>query len=284
MRSKFFMLACAAMLTATVPAQAVLTLEWWSGPTQASAFNATTSGTPSSLVGLRNYNFVNSGGNSGIAKLTGPLNMNVGDSRIISLVLRDTDVGSGFTLDQWGLQTYAVSFGYMPGVLEGFRDTNGGDGMATTVTVGNQGGNNNGSATNPGNSQENAPFAVSNFDASHFTVGNLFFPVFSGFDEGGNGTDNLYKLANILVTATGPGAGALTMSKPTTPPPTFGSTDNQPAIVSYDSEVWGVSGNTVYSLPFTVVPEPSSMVLAGLAVSGLGYRLRRKFRGEKATA
>jgi hypothetical protein len=279
MRSKLFILAFAAMVTATVPAQAVLTLEWWSGPSAANSLNATTSGSPSSLIGLRNYSFTS----AGIAKIVAPINLNVGESRIISLVLRDTDAGAGFTFDAFGLQTYAVSFGYAPGVLEGTRDTNGNDNIATTVTVGNQGGNSAGSATNPGNSQDNAPFAVANFDASHFTVGNLFFPVFAGFDEGGLGTNMLYKLANIVITGAGNGAGNLTMSKPTTPPPTFGSTDG-PNIVSYDSEVWGVGGTTVYSLPFTVVPEPSSMILAGMAVTGLGVRLRRKFRRETTTA
>jgi hypothetical protein len=278
MRSKLFLLACAAMLTATVPAQAVLTLEWWSGPSAANSLNPTTSGTPSSLIGLRNYSFTS----AGIAKITN-LSLNAGESKIVSLVLRDHDAGAGFSLDAFGMQTYAVSFGYIPGVVNATRDTNGNDNTATTVTVGNQGGNNAGSATNAGNSQDNAPFAVANFDASHFTVGNLFFPVFSGFDEGGLGTDNLYKLANIVVTGGSNGANVLTMSKPTTPPPTFGSTDG-PNIVSYDSEVWGVSGTTVYSLPFTVVPEPSSMILAGMAVTGLGVRLRRKFRRETTTA
>src|SRR5262245_56271449 len=103
MRSKFFMLAIAALLAASMPAQAVLTLEWWLGGTNSQSTTATTGGTPSSILGLRQWSF------TGATKITGPLNLTVGDVRNVRVVLRDVDAGSGYTLDPFGLQNFGMS-------------------------------------------------------------------------------------------------------------------------------------------------------------------------------
>jgi hypothetical protein len=219
MRSKFFMLAIAALLAASMPAQAVLTLEFWLGGANSQSTTATTGGTPSSILGLRQWSF------TGATQIVGPLNLTVGDVRNIRAVLRDHDPGAGYSLDAFGLQSFAFSFGYVPGQLQGTRDTTANSAAPTaTVWAGTTLGN--GSTTISGPTQENAPFAIANFDATHFTLGNLFGgAVFTGatFQDGAG--DWLYPLANLRLDAVGAGAGTLTMSKPTTTPPTFGNSE-----------------------------------------------------------
>jgi len=82
-----------------------------------------------------------------------------------------------------------------------------------------------------------------------------------------------YVLANFVLTAVGQGASVAALSLPSTTPPSFSDTNAN----NLDTQVWGPGLTNVFSIPVTVVaPEPSSMVLAGLVASGIGYRLRRK--------
>jgi hypothetical protein len=303
MRSKFFMLAAVAMLAASMPAQAVLTLEFWSG---VQTFTPQGVG-PASLSGLRVWNLSSPAGQAPLASL----NIGAGTTQyIIRAVLRDTDNsiaqdGSGFTISQdpdadpnagtantnsRGLINYAARFtSTAPGVLAGTPDASQ-NGTATTLTIWKGGA----VAASTG---ENETYAINDpTGPGFFTFGSVplgLDPINNNAIVGGHSSFNpssnavLYPLANILLTVNGPGAGTLQLSKPTTPPPTFGTTWTDGVTTfatSLDSAVWGPGGTNVYSIPFTVVPEPSSMILAGLAVTGLGVRLRRKFRRETTTA
>jgi hypothetical protein len=92
-------------------------------------------------------------------------------------------------------------------------------------------------------------------------------------------------LAVFKVVAGGPGSTALVISPLTSGPGgpvqqnLWEVSENVPATNQYlDNTIFNAAlGHGTYSLPVTVVPEPSSMALAGLAVVGFGWRkLRRK--------
>jgi hypothetical protein len=100
---------------------------------------------------------------------------------------------------------------------------------------------------------------------------------------GGNpiptGNAGIYPLVNIRIRpdATNVGSGAFSIVDHAGPPSDDIGTNNNP---SFDQGIF----DQPFLLPVTVtgVPEPSSMVLVGLAVAGLGYRARRKKAAEQA--
>lgn len=286
MRSHFYAVALAVAVWHGVPAKAVVTLEFWSGVQDFTPYNspAPSPFDPNTINGLRNWDFA---GQNKLTALSVPANSQF----ILKIVARDHDNvgnGSGYT---WsgpsnapngnGLFVFAVSFGFAPGVLWGTRDANttglGGqyDFNANTVTVW-EGIDSAGDSTS-----KNMNFAILHYDSSHFTMGNLFFDAankkgITPFQQA-NG-DVLYPLANLVLTA-GPisQSGQLTLTKPTTPGPTFGSLDGS-NVIDYDTAVWGQFGIPVNppTLAFTVtpVPEPTSLVLVGLLIPAANYRRR----------
>jgi hypothetical protein len=271
-------LAALVALFASNDAHADLTLEYWYGVQDFTPFDNPGAGqfNPSSLQGLRNWDFT---GQSKLSLLT----VNPGSQHILKIVLRDRDNvgnGSGYTFsgngifpNNLGLMTAAMRFTSVPGLLEGTRDTNGLNGVANTVTVWS------GTNTNPTSTQENINFAVQNFGADYFTIGQLYFSPLnmsetSPFQQVDG--DVIYPLANVVVTAGSPGSGNLRLSKPNTPAPTFGTTDGLTTEISYDSSIWGPSGTSEYLLPFVVVPEPSSFLLVASAVSAVRIHRRQQ--------
>ena len=113
-----------------------------------------------------------------------------------------------------------------------------------------------------------------------------------GTSLGGLQTDGANNVAEIpiaafKIVATAAGSTNFTLSRMTLggPPGSGGATQQQVWTItdgattqSMDAEVF--AGGS-FNLPVTVVPEPSSMALAGLAFAGMGYR---KLRRKKVTA
>jgi hypothetical protein len=293
MRTFLALMVCALALAAPPTVHAALTLEYWSGVQDFTPYDPATpsSYNPQTLGGLRNWDF------TGQQKLSS-LSLSAGSQYIVKVVLRDHDSvgnGSGYTLsgdgtfdNNHGLITFGFRFGYAPGVLVSTRDVNATDGKATTGTVWS------GTSSSPFATQEVLPWTNQSMHhgVDFMSIGNLFFnPInangISPFHQA-NG-DVLYPLANIVLTAVSTGTGVLTLSKPTIVGnnPSFGTIVNigQPGgyVISYDSALWG-TGTTLASLGFTVTPapEPSSMVLAALVVTGVGYR--RKWLSRRVCA
>jgi len=302
MRIKLLMLAVAASLAATAPARAALSLQFFSGlqnltPSVQGAPNPTN---PTTLLGLKNWQT----NTSTTAFPGGGISMTVGQQLVVKIVLVDTftgygtgtptaayPTGSGYIIpddNSVGLFQFATKLTFNPAVTTVQHDPVNNDGVSNSYTV--NGGGNFGTATGSafpaangtGTTNENIGFANSAFGANFVTLGNIMSAGSFNSQANDDGTGNLvvgstapvYRLvlASFVLTATGAGAGTEVLSIPNTPPPSFSSTNSD----DWSSLVWGPGGTTTYSIPVTVTPEPSSMVLAGLVVSGIGYRLRRK--------
>jgi len=312
MRIKLLMLAAMiASLAATSRAPAALSLQWFKGQ-QNFGTNGVPPGDPTnpqSLIGLGNFQTIGANATA-ISSVTLPT---VGNQIILKIMLVDTftgygtgtpttanPTGSGYTFpdnNSVGLFQFAMKVTFNPTVASVIHDPVSADGISNTYTV-NGGGNfgtvagtnaNLTSSNGTGSPNENAAFAnnAPQFGANFVTLGNILFSAarnneqndlnfgpWSNPDLSTNPAPTYrFALANLVLTATGPGVGSILLSLPGTPPPSFSNSNAQ----SLDTDVWGPTLSNTFSLPVTVVaPEPSSMVLAGLVVSGIGYRLRRK--------
>jgi len=276
MRIKMLMLALAATLTATSSARATLSLQFGAG-TQTFTTATGTAGTstnPNTLTGLRNWSVP--------AQLAAIPTLTTGQQYILKIILKDSFTGlgtgtggTGYTIPDDGSNTlfqFAMRLNYTPSLFA-THDANASDGNAFTYTV------NNGAGAVVTATNENVTYANNDFGANFQSLGNIML---NGLPNPGGGSDFRYTVANVVLTAGAPGTGNLFISLPNTSPPTFSMTDT-PGAFDLDHEIWGPSLTNTFSIPYTVVaPEPSSLVLAGLAFSGIGYRLRRKKVAEVA--
>jgi len=307
MRIKLLMLATvAASLTATAPARATLTLQFFTGRQT----NQTVTGVPGdptnpqTLTALTNWQTQGTFAGGPISSFTFAPGQT---TEVLKVMLVDTftgygtgtptsqyPTGSGYTIpddNSIGLFQYAMKLTFNPAVATVAHDPVSNDGIATTYTV-NGGGNlgtptaaaASGAVQGTGSTNENAGYANNVFGPNFVTLGNIMFGFAKNNLANDDGTGSFvvgdpntpiyrFTLANFVLTAAAPGAGTLTLSLPSTNPPSFSSSNGQ----NWDQIVWGPTLTNTYSIPVTVpVPEPSSMVLAGLVFSGIGYRLRRK--------
>ena len=250
--------------------------------------------------------------------------LNAGTQYIIKVVLRDHDNslgdvgpvgnGTGFTIsndpnadanagtasqNSSGIQIYGFRLVTSNAAMMGLNpDTVTNNNTAGGVSVWNTAGG-TGAPTGNTATRENRPSAISDAPSTTaYTVAsnplntdptNNHTSVSGEAAFNPTGRDVLYPLANLLITAGSVGSGQFTLQKAGAAIGTNFATSYTPDGIQFfgvdlDPFVWGAGGTNTYQIPFTVVPEPSSMVLAGLAVSGLGYRLRRKFFGKKAAA
>jgi len=288
MRIKLLMLALAATLTATSSARATLSLQFFQGQQN---FTPAPQGTPTpvnptTLTGLKSWS---TGGANAVAFPGGGITLpTVGSQIIVKIMLVDTfsgfgtgtptvdhPTGSGYVIPDdgsVGLFQFAMKLSFNPAVVTVAHDPVSGDGISNSYAV-NGGGNFSNASAGTGQTNENANFANNVFGANFVTLGNIMF----GFGNNANALDDgstyRFALANFVLTAVAPGAGTASLSLPATTPPSFSSSNSD----NWDTQVWGPGLTNTFSIPVTVVaPEPSSMVLAGLVASGIGYRLRRK--------
>jgi len=240
MRFKMLLLASVAALAITMPARADLVFEYRLAPDQTDITNMTVGASP-------------------IAQL----NMLQGDSVILQLVLRQTDAvvapfftsAAGNRLIGWGFK-----FSYLPGIAVHTPPVN--------ATIGNP---------DPLGNVNTVGIMTAGFSGEPLTTGSDAAAGFTilrdlTLSSGAFNANGLYALANVRVSASGPGVGLFRIGD-TGPSDDIG-TVNQPGM---DPGIYDVPGGT-FNLPVTVVgvPEPTSMVLVGLVVAGLGVRSRRK--------
>jgi hypothetical protein len=254
MRLRMTMLAVLAMVATVSPARADLVFEYRLVPT----IGTQTPGAP----------------------IVGPLVLTQGAPDVfLQLLLRDTgpnvgpvsptnptilpyDAGGGGTGDQlfaWGFRINFAQNAALQGIGYTPQPINGAVNSRTGLT--------SFGFTNPvitaGSDTAPAPaFAV----LRNLTLG-----------DGAYDPTNLYPLVNIRIHADGVNAGTGQFSIVDSGTSDDIGTNNNP---SFDAGVF----DQPFVLPVTVtaVPEPSSMVLLGLAVAGLGYRARRKKTAEVA--
>lgn len=270
MRLKNFVLAAMAALAITLPARADI------------------------LLGFRTLNSppalpttpISSGLSMANTTATSGLTMNPGDVRYVAVTVRVTPTNAGPVQNFWNsvsgttgdlnqLAVFGMSLTFNPAVADNPYIP-----LPTSGATLNEN-NANMRIQTAGQAYSNAlpgdPFSAGWRNIVGTSLGGLQL----------DGANNLAEIpiAAFKIVATAPGTTNFTLSRMTLGGPPPGGTQQQVWTItdgattqSMDAEVFA-GGN--FSLPVTVVPEPSSMALAGLAFAGMGYR---KLRRKKVTA
>jgi len=243
-----FLLACVAAVATAMPAKATLVFELWR-PNEQSDITLPSSATAANFAA--NY-----------TPITAPISLVPGQEMIVTAVLHQTDtngadtfanVGTGATTQR--LIGYGFGFRYLPGVAvhKPPVDVFSGDG-----TMDNTSG-----------------LAASGFSGTPnvFTnVAGASIPRDLTLSAGYFAASNFYTLASFRIQGVANGSGNLQFFDPSN------SDDIGSAVTpGMDTLIYSHAPGGVYNFPIVVgVPEPSSMILVGVAVAGLGYRARRK--------
>jgi len=274
MRLKNFVLAAMAALAITLPARADI------------------------LLGFRTLNSppanpsiaISSGLSMANTTATTGLTMNPGEIRYVAVTVRVTPTSAGPVQNFWNsvsgttgdlnqLAVFGMSLTFNPAVA---------DNPYIPLPM-------SGATLNENNSNMRIQTAGQAY--SNALPGDPFSPGWRnivGTSLGGLQTDGANNVAEIpiaafKIVAVAPGVTNYTLSRMTLggPPGSGGAVQQNVWTItdgattqSMDAEVFSGGAGT-FTLPVTVVPEPSSMALAGLAFAGMGYR---KLRRKKVTA
>jgi len=266
MRFKLLMLAAVAALATAMPARADLVFEYRLAPNQTDPSNGEyLNGGPTAALP------------AGAAALTGtsasPWVVQPNTDYILQIVLRQTDTAQPAFATSIGPPTqrmigYAFRLNYVPGVF--FHKTpitNYGDGGTPSPPsdINTVGTGANGFSGSPGTNGSDATSTALN----DITTSNGYFAA-----------SGIYPLANLRMHTGSIGTGRLAITDPSAGQGIgSGANPNMDAGVfdqAMSSPVNGQANGFEIFFQVAAVPEPSSMVLAGLGLAGLGYRLRRK--------
>jgi len=258
MRFKLFMLAAVAALATAMPARATIVLEWHLSTNQANPNYVTGPNPDATSNGDYDLNGV-----VGPAVAGNTLNLAQGQSVILQAVLHQIDnVGPNVFTYQPGGGGGLIAYGVRvdnttPALATHFQPSNsnantrgvglyGFNGGGTTIVTGGQGA-----------AGSTAAFTI----VRDLTTGDWF------------NSDGFYPLFNFKFTANSTGAGGTGTLQFNDPQP-GGADIGSVATPNMDAGIFG----SAPALTFNVagIPEPSSMVLCGLGLAGLGMRLRRK--------
>jgi len=258
MRFKLFLLAAVAALATAMPARATIVLEWHLSTNQAATTYATAANPDATSNGDYDTNGV-----VGPAVAGNTLNLAAGQSVILQAVLHQIDnVGPNV-------------FTYQPGgggglIAYGVRINNSASSLATHFQPSNSNANTrgvglygfNGGGTTIVTGGQGAAGSTSAFTiVRDLTTGDWY------------NSDNFYPLFNFKFTAASSGPGG-TGTLQFVDPQVGGADIGSVATPDMDAGIFGSAPTLTFNV--AGVPEPSSMVLAGLGLAGLGYRLRRK--------
>jgi len=300
MRIKMFVLAFVASVATALPAQAGAILGFGLGNTQTFGFdpntplgdpgnpNGGTSTDPHTLTGLNDWSLGSRlGDTNGALAGTSAGNRLVIDANttsqvILQIQLRDTaaltfaNTSTNTRMFQWGALLSWTGSG-----VSSTADNNPNNGQAYQQTVNDS----------SGASNENIPYANNTTTANGYGLGNIFFTPwnsqFTTFQDNGSvftsGTATAgprnYVLANFILNIAPTGGDS-----------TITLTDMNLSQVNWSNGAGTPLDATIFStipqlfIHVTPAPEPSSMALVGLAVSGLAYRIRRKKAAAVAAA
>jgi hypothetical protein len=266
MRFKLFLLAAVAALATAMPARATIVLEWHLSTNQAATTYATAPNTDDGPGGSNEAGDYPTIGVVG-PLVTGPLNLNAGQTVILQAVLHQIDAVGPNTVNYNGPGTQGTTSG--GGLIGwGVRINNSQPTLATHV----QPSANNLNTRGVNIYGFNGAGATIVTQGSNPTVGttSAFSTVRDITTQDWYNEGDFYPLFNFRFQAgnTG-GSGTLTFVDPSGGADI--GTQQQP---NMDAAIFGGAPSLTFNV--TAVPEPSSMVLAGLGLAGLGYRLRRK--------
>jgi len=257
MRVRHLLLAAAAVMAISMPARAALVLDYLLDPGQDISSPTAATGSLATQPPLT------------------ALTMNVGDSVVLQVVLRDT---TGSTIP-WSrtaganyksLGSFFLQFDSIPGVAVNPDPTD--DTHAALIRPAQYAGVNSG--TNPPQFTRYGGLINSGAELSANTVPST-------------ANANRIFLFDLLITAVGGGTGSFHLHDPN---PTANSADtavlnqfvnsaNPGFLTTIDDLLFGANFQGTFDLPVVVigVPEPTSLAFAGVALVGFGVRkLRRK--------
>lgn len=261
MRFKLFLLAAVAALATAMPARATIVLEWHLSTNQAATTYATAPNTDDGPGGSNEAGDYPTVGVVG-PLVTGPLILNPGQTVILQAVLHQIDSTGPNVITYNGPGTQGTTAG--GGLIGwGVRFNNSQPTFATHVQP---------SANNLNTRGVNI-YGFNGAGATIVTQGSLasgsapFTTVRDITTQDWYNEGDFYPLFNFRFQGLSQGSGTLTFVDPSGGADI--GTQQQP---NMDAAIFG----SAPVLNFQVVPEPSSMVLAGLGLAGLGYRLRRK--------
>jgi hypothetical protein len=258
MRFKLFMLAAVAALATAMPARATIVLEWHFANSQVSTAYA--SGPNPDPTSEPDYPVI---GLVGLPIAGNTINLNQGQTVILQAVLHQIDSAGPNVIP------------YVPGgggglIGYGVRFDNSAPALATHIQP---------SANNTntrGVNIDGFPGAGTGIvtQGSNSTVGSTsaFTTVRDVTGSDWYNSDNFYPLFNFRFQATNSGAGGT--GTLTFVDPSGGADIGTVAVPNMDAGIFGSA--PVLTFNVAGIPEPSSMVLCGLGLAGLGMRLRRK--------
>jgi len=276
MRFKLFLLAAVAALATAMPARATIVLEWHLANSQ-SATTYSTAPNPDQGVGGSNEGGAGDYPTIGVAgpaiagnSSANPFQLNQGQTVILQAVLHQIDTAGPNHID------------YVPGgggglIGYGVRINNSAPALATHLQPSNNNLQTRG-VNIYGFSGNGATIVTQGFGSAGTT--SSFTVVRDITTQDWYNSDGFYPLFNFKFTANNSGSGGpvtLTFADPS------GGADigtvNQP---NMDAGIFGSAPALFFNVQG--VPEPSSMVLCGLGLAGLGYRLRRKKAAKEEAA